>query len=153
MQTSSVDSGVARTSLRAGLVAGAAMMPVGMALRALGYQVNVYGELVLRTLLGSAPMLAQLVLHAVVSVTLGAPFVVLARWRGLPRLVAGASYGVLSWALLNATLLPLWFGRPTGWALRVGAVWPSLLVHLVFGVVLAATTCRVGPCSALSPAS
>ena len=142
---------VALTSLRAGLWAGAAMMPFGMAFRRLGYPVNVYGELVVRAVLGSAPLAAQLVVHAVVSVTLGAPFVTFARWRGLARVIAGATYGVVSWAVLNATLLPLWFGRPTGWVLGFGAVWPSLVVHVVFGTALAAVTPRGAPSEAVEP--
>jgi len=131
---------IARMAVEGGLVAGIAMMPFGAVLRALGHQVNVYGELMVRAFLGSAPMPAQLVFHVVVSITLAIPFVAFARWRGGMSLVAGAIYGVLSWAALNATLLPLWFERPTGWALGLEMIWPSLLVHLVYGVSLGAVT-------------
>lgn len=88
-------------------------------------------------------MVAQLVFHGLVSISLAIPFVAFARWRGGARLAAGALYGGSSWAVLNATLLPLWFGRPTGWSLGFAAIWPSLVVHLVYGVVLAAVTSRV----------
>ena len=133
---------IARVSIEGGLVAGIAMMPFGAVLRALGYQVNVYGELMVRALLGSAPMLAQLVFHVVVSITLASPFVLFARWRGGANHVPGAIYGVLSWAALNATLLPLLFERPTGWALGFEVIWPSLLVHVVYGMTLGAMTAR-----------
>ena len=133
---------IARVSLEAGLVAGVTMMPFGAALRALGYQVNVYGELMVRALLGSAPMLAQLVLHVVVSITLAIPFVLFARWRGGANHIPGAVYGLLAWAAMNATLLPLLFERSTGWALGFRVVWPSLLVHLVYGASLGAVTAR-----------
>lgn len=138
---------VARTSIRAGLWAGAAMMPFGIVLRTLGHQVNVYGELAVRSVLGSAPMFAQLAFHALVSISLAVPFVALARSRGAAGLAAGAFYGVLSWAALNATLLPLWFGRPTGWALGIAEIWPSLVIHVVYGVVLGAvSTCPGASC-------
>lgn len=133
-----------RASLVAGLVAGAAMMPVGAVLRATGHAVNVYGELLTRSLLGSTPFIALFALHAVVSVTLAVPFVAVTRCRGGAGPALGAAYGVASWALLNATLLPLWYGRPTGWELGLVAVWPSLLVHLIYGVTLGFFARRLG---------
>lgn len=133
---------IARMSVKGGLVAGIAMMPFGAVLRALGHQVNVYGELMVRSVLGHTPMLAQLVFHIAVSITLAIPFVLVARWRGSASVVAGGLYGMLSWAMLNATLLPLWFERPTGWALGFGVTWPSVLVHVVYGVVLGVVLAR-----------
>lgn len=136
---------IARTAIRAGLLAGVAMMPFGVVLRALGQPVNVYGELVVRSVLGSAPMLAQLVFHAIVSIGLAVPFVAIAPCRR--RVALGAGYGIASWAVLNATVLPLWFGRPTAWALGFDEIWASLVVHVVYGVVLAAASAApmVGP--------
>lgn len=127
-------------AIRAGLLAGAAMMPFGISLRAFGHPVNVYGELVVRSVLGSAPIMAMLVLHAAVSIALAVPFVSFAPRRRL--VLHGAAYGAASWAIVNATILPLWFGRPTAWALGLSAVWPSLLVHIVYGVVLGVATAR-----------
>ena len=126
---------VARTSLIAGLVAGAAMVPVGLALRASGRAVNVYGELLVRSILGAAPPAALAALHLVVSVTLAVPFVLASRNRRLGPLW-GLGYGIASWAVVNATVLPLWFSRPTAWELGFDAAWPSLVVHAVYGSVL-----------------
>lgn len=140
---------IARMAVVGGLVAGIAMMPFGAVLRALGHQVNVYGELMVRSVLGSTPMLAQLVFHVAVSITLAIPFVLFARWRGGASVVAGGIYGVLSWAVLNATLLPLWFDRTTGWALGFEVIWPSLLVHLVYGVSLGVVMARGVPLDTL----
>lgn len=126
---------VVHRSLIAGLVAGAAMVPIGVALRAAGRPVNVYGELLVRAVLGSAPPVALAALHIAVSVSLAAPFVLVTHRRRLHP-AWGLAYGVASWALVNATVLPLWFSRPTAWSLGLGAAWPSLLVHAVYGAVL-----------------
>lgn len=134
-RSSRVIARTARTAIRAGLFAGVSMTPFGVALRALGQPVNVYGELVVRSVLGSAPMLALLVFHAIVSIGLAVPFVALVSRRR--RVALGAGYGIAAWAVLNATLLPLWFGRPTAWTLGFGEVWASLVVHVVYGIVLA----------------
>lgn len=133
-----------RASVVAGLVAGAAMVPVGAVLRATGHAVNVYGELLTRSLLGSTPFIALFALHAVISVALAVPFVAVTRCRGGAGPALGAAYGVASWAVLNATLLPLWYGRPTAWALGFAAVWPGLLVHLIYGITLGLVARRLG---------
>jgi len=132
---------VARTSLIAGLVAGAAMMPIGLALRATGRAVNVYGELLVRSILGAAPPAAIAALHVVISIALAIPFV----WASTHRRIGpgwGLGYGVAAWAVVNATALPWWFSRPTAWELGPGVAWPSLVVHAVYGVVLGAVAER-----------
>lgn len=112
-----------------------AMVPLGLGLRASGRPVNVYGELLVRSILGTASPVALAALHALVSVALAAPFV-LASWHRRFGPLWGAGYGALSWAVLNATVLPVWFSRPTAWELGLGAAWPSLAVHVVYGLVL-----------------
>lgn len=144
MSTMSRRRAIARRCLVAGLVAGAAMVPFGMALRAAGRPVNVYGELLVRALLGSAPPVALAALHVAVSVSLAAPFVLASERRRLGP-AWGVGYGVASWALVNATVLPLWFSRPTAWSLGPAAAWPSLLVHAVYGLVLGLWVARDQP--------
>ena len=94
---------IARVSIEGGLVAGIAMMPFGAVLRALGYQVNVYGELMVRALLGSAPMLAQLVFHVVVSITLAIPFVVSAAGERMVKRSAASIPTILKPTVVTVT--------------------------------------------------
>lgn len=128
-------------SVAAGVLAGLAMVPPGLLAKAAGYSVNVYGELLLRELLGRTLPSAMAVEHLLISVAMSVPFVAAAtRWPGAHPLARGTGYGVLAWLSVNSFALPAAFGRPSPWALGLNAIWPSLLVHVVYGLALGAVT-------------
>lgn len=129
----------------AGVAGGVAMIPVGIVLRrVLGYSLNVYGELLLQTLLGRTPAWALAVEHFLISWGMALPLVaVLAHRRWGSPTVVGAAYGAAIWLVVNSLALPLAFGRPTPWQLGWSAIWPSLAVHLAYGVAASAAAVRV----------
>jgi len=55
----------------------------------------------------------------------------------------GALYGAGIWLVVNSISLPLVFGRLTPWALGWPAMWPSLAVHVVYGLVAAVVARRL----------
>jgi uncharacterized membrane protein YagU involved in acid resistance len=122
-----------------GLAGGVAMIPFGLLLRrVLGYSLNVYGELLVKTLLGSVPPWAMAVEHLLISVAMALPLVVLVgRTARRSPLLLGALYGAAVWLVVNSLLLPAAFGRPTPWRLGWSAIWPSLMVHVIYGTVAA----------------
>ncbi len=129
----------ARAAL-AGLAGGVAMMPFGLVLRrVMGRSLNVYGELLLQMLVGRVTLGGLLVEHLAISVGMAFPLVAL-----FPRLgrvgwtVPGVLYGAGLWLVVNSISLPLLFGRPTPWVLGWATIWPSLTVHVVYGLVAAA---------------
>lgn len=128
----------------AGTIGGVAMIPYGLLLLlVLKLNVNVYGALLARLLFGqSAPWSLGLV-HFGTSWVLALPLVWLLAWRGdRPAWLVGAAYGALIWLAFNSLLLPILFNRPTAWQLGWSAIWPSLSVHLVYGVVTAVASGR-----------
>lgn len=135
-------------ALRAGTVGALAMVPVGGLLRRAGYDVNEYGEAVVETAFGTPPAVIEVVLllglHLGVSIGAAIPLVVLLERAGtrLPALALGLGYGAGWWALVNSLLLPALYGRRTPWTIGVADIWPSLLVHLVFGAAVAVTFTR-----------
>jgi hypothetical protein len=136
--------------LRAGVIGGVAMIPVGLLIRHLaGGTVNVYGELLLERLLGAVTAPALLVEHFLVSWVLALPLVlVAARLRGRVLVALGLAYGVAIWAVVNSLALPWVFERSTPWALGWPAIWPSLTVHAVYGL---AAACSLAGSRRLSP--
>lgn len=133
-----------RHTLLVGVAGSLAMVPVGLAAGALGASVNVYGELVLRALTGSAHPLLLAVEHLLIGWATAVPLVVvlqLARHRHAVAL--GIAYGAGAWLLVNSLALPFAFGQPTPWQVGISAVWGSLLVHLVFGGVAALVSRRL----------
>jgi uncharacterized membrane protein YagU involved in acid resistance len=135
---------LASVGVIAGVAGGAAMVPLGLLVRALGAPVNVYGELLLARLTGQVQPLGLFVEHALVSIALAGPLVlVIWRLRMRSAYLVGLAYGAMAWALVNATILPVVFGRPTAWQLDISESWGSLAVHLVYGLVTAAVASRL----------
>jgi uncharacterized membrane protein YagU involved in acid resistance len=131
------------------------MYPFGVVLRRhFGYSLNVYGQLVANAFFrllalpaGAAgaqvaPPWALHVQHLVIGWTLAVPLTLLVERRGAPhrvstRVLVGGAYGAAAWLVVNSLVLPITFGRPTPWTVGFAAIWPSLLVHLVYGVTTA----------------
>ncbi len=134
---------MAREVLRAGTAAGLAMMPFGALFRFFGLRVNEYGRKVLDLFVGdvSGPLqvLLTFVQHLVISWVAAVPLLLLLAViddRRI-RLVAGAVYGAGFYVVMNSLALPIAFGDPTPWQLGFSTVYPSLTIHLVYGIVIA----------------
>ena len=133
-----------RDCLRAGTWASLAMVPPGIGFRLLDLRIGHYGRRPLDTLLGTVPapwlQLLLLAQHFLIGWLSVLPLALV--WRrqapALPRrLLIGTAYGALYYLLLNAWLLPRAFGDPSPFALGWSTVYPSLTVHLLFGIVAA----------------
>jgi uncharacterized membrane protein YagU involved in acid resistance len=124
-------------TLRAGTIGGLAMIPVGLMIRhGFGGAVNVYGELVVESVLGRVVPWALFAQHMLISWIFAIPVVLLLQgWTARAALVAGYAYGAGIWLVVNSLALPFLFGRPTPWQMGWRAIWPSLTVHIVYGAV------------------
>jgi hypothetical protein len=136
--------------LLAGLAGAVAMIPPGLALSAAGFEVNRYGVLLAQQLTGTPgrpALLVLLVLHLIIGMVSAVPLGLWWRARGVPgptgRWVTGATYGGAYWLAVNALLLPTLYGRPFPWSEGAGSVWPSLVVHLLYGSVTAVVLGRL----------
>lgn len=132
-----------REALRTGTFAGLAMIPFAAAFRAWDLRINEYGAKTLALLIGevAAPLhyLLTLAQHLLISWLVAAPLLIMlsciSRTRG--RILAGLLYGAGFYVAVNSLALPFAFGDPTPWELGLRTVYPSLVVHLVFGFVVA----------------
>ena len=132
-----------REALRSGTVAGIAMIPFAAVFRAFGLRINEYGRKTLDLLVGEVtPHLHDLltfIQHMVISWLAAVPLLVLlgsiADRRA--RLVVGAVYGAAFYVALNSLALPFAFGDPTPWELGFDTVYPSLVIHIVYGLSVA----------------
>ncbi len=138
----------------AGIAGGAAMVPLGLALRrGLGIPLNVYGELLVRAILGRPSAWAMAIEHVLVSWTLALPLVALPSLvRRGHALAVGALYGAALWLCVNSLILPAAFARPTPWQLGWPSIWPSLAVHVLYGAVAVPVARRLARPVAVSPA-
>lgn len=146
-----------RDCLRSGTWASLAMMPFGMLFRALDLRIGHYGKVLLEQLTGpmSGPrfQIMLVIEHFIIGWISVVPLVWL--WRhGAPaiatRLALGALYGAAYYLVFNAGLLPLAFGDRFPFQLGWSYVYPSLTVHLVFGVVAALALNRAAASKHLS---
>ena len=134
---------MAREALRAGTAAGLAMVPFAALFRFYGLRVNEYGRKMLELLAGDvAPPLhfvLTFVQHMVISWFAAVPLLLALTvvYDRRMRMAAGAAYGAGFYVVMNSLALPIAFGDPTPWQLGFSTIYPSLTIHLVYGVVIA----------------
>ena len=128
-----------REALRTGMIAGLAMVPFAAVFQSFGLRVNEYGRKTLALVVGdvSPPIhyLLTLAQHLAISWVVAVPLLLLLRGRVRTgdRLLVGLVYGALFYVAVNSFALPIAFGDPTPWRLGFSVVYPSLVIHLVYG--------------------
>jgi len=141
-------SGLARESLRSGTIASLVIMPVGLLFRFFGLRIGHYGPKLGALLFGNVaePWFQALLMvqHFVIGWLSTAPlllFLVFARYKASP-ILHGAIYGASYYVAVNSLFLPIAFGDPTPWQIGLGAIYPSLIGHIIFGISIAVTSRR-----------
>jgi hypothetical protein len=136
-------AGLAFETLRCGTLAGLAMIPFAALFRVVGLRINEYGRKTLELVVGhvASPLLHWVLTfaqHLLISWFAAFPLLWLLRQVGdrTTRVFLGAFYGAAFYVVVNSWVLPLYFGDPTPWQLGIETVYPSLVIHLVYGVVL-----------------
>lgn len=131
-----------RAAVRAGTAAGLAMIPFAAVFRAQGLRVNEYGRKTLALVISDVGPELHTVLtfvqHLIISWVVALPLIgLLARVeRRSTRVLIGGVYGLAFYVVVNAWALPHLFGDRSPWELGIETVYPSLVIHLVYGVVV-----------------
>lgn len=125
-------------SVKTGTIAALAMMPFGVLFRVAGLRVGHYGPKFAGLFVSDPGPAFLFVQHIVLGWISAAPLVawLLLRRTGWPSAMQGALYGVGYYVVVNSLALPWYFGDQLPWAIGWGTVLPSLVVHVVFGVVV-----------------
>jgi uncharacterized membrane protein YagU involved in acid resistance len=137
-------AGLLKESVRSSVIASLAMMAVGFLLTVLGARVGYYGPKFAAFLFGESTPMILFVQHFVIGWISTLPFLLILRWlnRVSAPLVIGVAYGGAYYGFVNSFALPLFFGERTPWEIGVDVIYPSLLVHLVFGASIGFTARR-----------
>lgn len=130
-----------RESLRSGTIASLAMVPFGGLFKLAGLRVGHYGPKFASLFFPEPGPVLLFAQHLVIGWVSALPLLALLPAGGRkPRALAiGAAYGAGYYVLVNSLALPWAFGDPTPWVLGAAVIVPSLVVHLVFGVAVAAS--------------
>ena len=137
-------------ALRSGTIASVVMMPFGFFFKWLGLRVGHYGPKLGEVLFGVQPepwmQLLLLAQHLLIGWLSAAPLLGFWLWRSprAIRLVDGLVFGSMYYVAVNAFALPWVFGDPYPWRLGWAYIYPSLVVHLVFGLSIALTARAFG---------
>lgn len=137
-------------SIRSGTIASLLMMPFGFLFRVLDLRIGHYGKKLVEVAFGELPLplFRTLVIaeHFLIGWLSTAPLLIALLFtpaRSSKSLLwLGLAYGAGYYVVLNSWLLPVAFGDPSPWALGFNHIYPSLIVHLVFGVSIAFTAQR-----------
>ena len=139
---------LAKESVRSGTIASIAMIPFGFLFQLLELRVGHYGKKLLEVFFADLPPLTFRLLMFIEHFTIGwlsaAPLLILLVLikNRFPAWPVGAIYGVVYYVVLNSLLLPLSFGDRTPWELGFSVMYPSLIIHIVFGISIALTSKR-----------
>lgn len=133
-----------KETLRSGTIASLAMMPFGFIFKLLDLRVGHYGPKLAALLFGESTWVVLLAQHFVVGWVSTLPLLlILVRFKSVDApAVIGAAYGLAYYVVVNSLALPLFFGDPTPWQSGINVIYPSLLVHVVFGVCIGLTSRR-----------
>ena len=141
---------LALEALRSGTIASLAMMPFGLLFKSVGLRVGHYGPKVGEALFGHQPdpwmPALLLVQHFVIGWLSAMPLLMFWLWRA-PRAIQlgdGLLYGLAYYLAVNALALPWLFGDAFPWQFGWSTIYPSLVVHLVFGISIALTARMFG---------
>lgn len=144
-----------RESVRSGTIAALAMMPFGLLFKFLDLRVGYYGPKLGALLFGEPSRLVLFLQHLVLGWASALPLLlILLRLRGtvFPTAV-GAAYGLVYYVVVNSFALPLFFGDPTPWQLGFSYIYPSVIIHLVFGISIVITSRRFVTQAEVAPKS
>lgn len=117
------------------------MMPFGFLFKLLGLRVGSYGPKLAALPFGEPTWVVLLVKHLVIGWVSALPLLLILvrfRSRAAPATI-GAAYGLAYYVIVNSLALPMFFGDRTPWQSGLNVIYPSLLVHLVFGVSIGFT--------------
>lgn len=130
-----------KESVRSGMIASLAMMPFGFVFQFFGLRVGHYGPKFAELLFGTTAAPVLFAQHLVIGWLSALPLLVLllVLRRAAAPVATGAGYGLLYYILVNSLALPLYFGDPLPWQLGLDVIYPSLVVHLVYGASIGIT--------------
>lgn len=131
---------LAKETVRSGTIASLVMMPPGLLFKALGLRVGHYGPKLGEVLFGDPSPAVLFAQHLVIGWISAIPLLLLLRIsHAISPVLVGVLYGGAYYVLVNALALPLVFGDPLPWQLGIEFVYPSLVVHLVYGASIGVT--------------
>lgn len=130
-----------KETIISGTIASIVMMPVGFIFQYIGLRVGHYGPKLAALLFtepGPVILFSQHLLIGWLS-TLPLLLILLRLHRLASPVAIGAAYGLGYYVLINSLALPLYFGDLTPWQIGFNVIYPSLIVHLVFGASIGFT--------------
>ena len=130
-----------KESIRSGTIASLVMMPLGFLFKMLDLRVGHYGPKLAALLVVEPGPIFMFVQHLVIGWVSALPLLVmLIYWRRFNApIYLGALYGLAYYLIVNSLALPWVFGDVTPWQLGFDTMYPSALVHLVFGASIGFT--------------
>jgi hypothetical protein len=130
-----------KESILSGTIASIVMMPIGFMFQHFGLRVGHYGPKLAALLFTEPGPFILLSQHLLIGWISTLPLLlILLRLHSLSSPVTiGAAYGMAYYVLVNSLALPLYFGDLTPWQTGFNVIYPSLIVHMIFGASIGFT--------------
>ncbi len=132
---------IIKQSIFSGIIAALAMIPPAILFKYFGLRVGEYGQNSGALLFGESNPLLLFVQHIIIAGISALPLILLftkTKYHRTP-ILTGAIYGVIYYLIVNSLILPILFGDQTPWELGFRYIYPSLIIHIVYGATLGFT--------------
>lgn len=131
-------------SVRSGTIASLAIVPLSPLFKAAGLRIGHYGPKFAALFFNDPQPWLLFVQHIVIGWVSALPLLLILLHTSAQqrRLLAGALYGAAYYVVVNSLALPIYFNDPLPWQLGAATVLPSLIGHVLFGVVIGWTSKR-----------
>ena len=142
-------------SVRSGTIASLAIVPLSPLFKAAGLRIGHYGPKFAALFFNDPQPWLLFVQHIVIGWLSALPLLLILLHTSAKQwpLLAGAVYGAAYYVAVNSLALPMYFNDPLPWQLGAATVLPSLIGHVLFGVVIGWASKRFMALSSPRPAS
>ncbi len=135
---------IIKQSIKSGIIAALLMVPPGVLFKYFGLHIGNYGPKFGAFLFGEINPMMLFIQHIVISCLSAIPLILLFAKTNCYRkpILTGTIYGVIYYLIVNSLLLPIFFKDQTPWELGFNYIYPSLIVHIIYGASIGFTARR-----------
>ncbi len=133
---------IIKQTIWSGTIAALVMIPPGILFKYFDLHIGNYGPKFGAFLFGEINPLMLFIQHIIISCLSAVPLIILFTKTNCKRMpiLTGIIYGVIYYLVVNSLLLPIFFKDQTPWELGFNFIYPSLVIHIIYGASVGFTS-------------
>ena len=135
---------IIKQTIWSGTIAALVMIPPGILFKYFDLHIGNYGPKFGAFLFGEINPIMLFIQHIIISCLSAVPLIILFAKTSCKRIpiLTGIIYGVIYYLVVNSLVLPISFKDQTPWELGFNYIYPSLVIHIIYGASVGFTSRR-----------